>query len=224
MHSFTYVLQAIRESPIVLVGKTPSLLHVFTHASVWHGNFGFRVSQDPAQSGNSRYPRAVHSGGQQCHQLATGMQSQSMHVKELTIPKDRQRNERTLWKLPSADAHSVSFADANMFVHSGTCLCTILHLAFAFSFSFAFTFLSQLLQDRLKAKGLCCRCIRCRELRDRTVESLGPLVLMHREYRSSGGLEIFLSFESRDEKAICGFLRLRLSRLVGRLHLHNHNV
>jgi histone acetyltransferase (RNA polymerase elongator complex component) len=39
--------------------------------------------------------------------------------------------------------------------------------------------------------------------------------LMHREYESSGGREVFLSFETPDESLVCGFLRLRLSAGAG---------
>lgn len=52
-----------------------------------------------------------------------------------------------------------------------------------------------------------CRCIRCREVKDRTI---GDMFLKIRYYYSSGGFEYFLSYESNDEKIIYGFLRLRI--------------
>ena len=52
-----------------------------------------------------------------------------------------------------------------------------------------------------------CKCIRCREVKDRTI---GDMFLKVRRYYSSGGFEYFISFESNDEKIIYGFLRLRV--------------
>ena len=52
-----------------------------------------------------------------------------------------------------------------------------------------------------------CRCIRCREVKDKVA---GEMELKIREYAGSDGREIFLSYESKDEKIIYGFLRLRL--------------
>ena len=77
------------------------------------------------------------------------------------------------------------------------------------------TNLRQVLQQRLKDRGQSCKCIRCRELRNQRLPQGVEVRLFQREYASSGGRELFLSFETTDEKIICGFLRLRLSRGAG---------
>lgn len=77
------------------------------------------------------------------------------------------------------------------------------------------TNLRQVLQQRLKDRGQSCKCIRCRELRNQRLPPGVGVRLFQREYASSGGRELFLSFETTDEKIICGFLRLRLSRGAG---------
>jgi len=69
------------------------------------------------------------------------------------------------------------------------------------------TNMRQELQKNMAKKGLYCRCIRCREVKDR--EFVDP-TLKIRRYKASGADEIFLSFETPDEKILYGFLRLRL--------------
>ncbi len=65
------------------------------------------------------------------------------------------------------------------------------------------------LRQVMKNKGVKCRCIRCREAREREfkVESLKLKVI---KYKSSGGMEYFLSYESVGGKVLYGFCRLRL--------------
>ncbi len=70
------------------------------------------------------------------------------------------------------------------------------------------TNLRQYLQVEMKKRGQQCKCIRCREVRSDLVEK--PK-LVKREYPASDGQEIFLSFESADEKTIYAFLRLRFN-------------
>lgn len=70
------------------------------------------------------------------------------------------------------------------------------------------TNLRQYLQAEMKKRGKACKCIRCREVKGETVEK--PK-LIKREYPASDGQEIFLSFESEDEKKIYAFLRLRFN-------------
>jgi elongator complex protein 3 len=65
--------------------------------------------------------------------------------------------------------------------------------------------LRQIVHERLKKQNISCCCIRCREI------GLGPQkepVLHRQDYTSSGGDEIFLSYDDSDDK-IYGFLRLR---------------
>ena len=56
------------------------------------------------------------------------------------------------------------------------------------------TNLRQAIFEVLKSRGQCCRCIRCREVRD-WPETAEGLRLKVREYRSSGGWEYFISIE-----------------------------
>jgi len=71
------------------------------------------------------------------------------------------------------------------------------------------TNLRQYLQKMLKDRGEKCRCIRCREVRNKKVDPK-DIKLLVREYDSSGGKEYFISFETEDENTILGFVRLRL--------------
>lgn len=70
--------------------------------------------------------------------------------------------------------------------------------------------LRELAKRRLAEMGKRCRCIRCREVGLARVapEKLEEFQIVRREYRASGGLEVFLSWEDGDEH-IAGFLRLR---------------
>jgi elongator complex protein 3 len=74
--------------------------------------------------------------------------------------------------------------------------------------------LRQLARKELESHGFECRCIRCREIGHR----IGPgedlplpedVSLTRREYKASGGLEVFLSFEVEWRDVLVGYLRLR---------------
>ncbi|MFA6553732.1 MAG: tRNA uridine(34) 5-carboxymethylaminomethyl modification radical SAM/GNAT enzyme Elp3 [Patescibacteria group bacterium] len=67
------------------------------------------------------------------------------------------------------------------------------------------TNLRQLLQER----GVECKCIRCREARKEVVKQ-NQVKLKERLYKAGAGEEHFISFESKDEKKIYGFVRLWL--------------
>lgn len=69
--------------------------------------------------------------------------------------------------------------------------------------------LRQDIQAAMAKEGKYCRCIRCREVGD-DESAAKKAVLKVRKYRSSGADEYFYSFETPDEKQICGFVRLRL--------------
>jgi elongator complex protein 3 len=76
--------------------------------------------------------------------------------------------------------------------------------------------LRQIVQQNLKKQNISCKCIRCREagLSENTINI--DNIKMHREnYDSSGGDEVFLSYDDSDDK-IFGFLRLR--RPGGNIH------
>eukprot|EP00921_Rhytidocystis_pertsovi_P001612 GHVQ01002724.1.p1 GENE.GHVQ01002724.1~~GHVQ01002724.1.p1 ORF type:complete len:760 (+),score=58.09 GHVQ01002724.1:116-2281(+) len=70
------------------------------------------------------------------------------------------------------------------------------------------TNLRQILMDEMSKRLLECKCIRCREVKDKLIK--GIPILKIRRYDSTGGQEYFLSFETEDESTIFGFLRLRL--------------
>ena len=69
--------------------------------------------------------------------------------------------------------------------------------------------LRQVIERDQKAKGWKCKCIRCREVRSRTIDP-SSYTLHQLEYRTRRGLEIFLSFENDADDTIAAFLRLRL--------------
>lgn len=68
-----------------------------------------------------------------------------------------------------------------------------------------------LLRERLQARGLECRCIRCREYGHRARDGweIGEPHLVRLDYQASGGKEVFLSFEDGRE-TLFGLLRLRI--------------
>jgi elongator complex protein 3 len=73
--------------------------------------------------------------------------------------------------------------------------------------------LRQLVSFELEKQGIKCKCIRCREIGLKNIQtefSKDDLMLCRSEYLSSGGKEMFLSFETKDNSIIFGFLRLRL--------------
>ncbi|MDD4901559.1 MAG: tRNA uridine(34) 5-carboxymethylaminomethyl modification radical SAM/GNAT enzyme Elp3 [Patescibacteria group bacterium] len=65
------------------------------------------------------------------------------------------------------------------------------------------------LRQVMQQEGARCRCIRCREVKDKTIKA-GKLKLNIQEYPASGGQEYFISFDSQDGKTLYGFCRLRL--------------
>ncbi|MDE1878095.1 MAG: GNAT family N-acetyltransferase, partial [Thaumarchaeota archaeon] len=70
--------------------------------------------------------------------------------------------------------------------------------------------LRQIVQQNLRKQNISCKCIRCREagLSEGTTINMDD-IKMHREnYDSSGGNEVFLSYDDSSDK-IFGFLRLR---------------
>jgi elongator complex protein 3 len=69
--------------------------------------------------------------------------------------------------------------------------------------------LRQIVHQNLAKQGLSCKCIRCREAGLANKKSDGTDIKLNRiDYDSSGGKEVFLSYEDKDE-SIYGFLRLR---------------
>ena len=70
--------------------------------------------------------------------------------------------------------------------------------------------LRQILMEKMKKEGWRCRCIRCREIRDRYSQK-EKIHLFRKDYAASEGKEIFLSFENETRSKLYSLLRLRLS-------------
>jgi elongator complex protein 3 len=75
--------------------------------------------------------------------------------------------------------------------------------------------LRQIVQEKMKERGLKCRCIRCREVGHKMMgEDLLPedneISLKKTIYGASKGTEIFLSFEDSVRDILIGYLRLRI--------------
>lgn len=78
----------------------------------------------------------------------------------------------------------------------------------------AVTNLRQVVQQKMKERGLSCACLRCREIgrasqEDPSLAKETP-VPFDDAYEASGGEEHFLSFEDPRRRAVFGFCRLRL--------------
>ena len=72
------------------------------------------------------------------------------------------------------------------------------------------TNLRQYLQNELQKRNQSCQCLRCREVRGDSQDA-DKAILVKREYKASDGQEIFLSYESPDNKKVYAFLRLRIN-------------
>ncbi|MEM3698185.1 MAG: tRNA uridine(34) 5-carboxymethylaminomethyl modification radical SAM/GNAT enzyme Elp3, partial [Candidatus Bathyarchaeia archaeon] len=75
--------------------------------------------------------------------------------------------------------------------------------------------LRQLVQQKLRAEGLRCRCIRCREvghrlLADKVKPNPENIEVFVTKYLASEGEEIFISVEDRVNDVLVGYLRLRV--------------
>lgn len=68
--------------------------------------------------------------------------------------------------------------------------------------------LREYVQKEMLKKGLKCRCIRCREIKNMAVDAQN-LELRIQRYEASGGLEYFLSFDDVKHDKLCSLLRLR---------------
>ena len=67
------------------------------------------------------------------------------------------------------------------------------------------------LRQIMKDKGVKCRCIRCREVKEALRINNYKFEIL--EYKSAGGQEYFISIESQDNKTLFGFCRLRIDKL-----------
>ncbi len=66
------------------------------------------------------------------------------------------------------------------------------------------------LRQIMKDEGVECRCIRCRECRNEALPRSTRPILHKIQYKASESEEYFISYESKDEKVLYGFCRLRL--------------
>ncbi len=79
--------------------------------------------------------------------------------------------------------------------------------------------LRDIVKQRMKAEGIECKCIRCREYGHRSQDGweIGKPGMVRMDYEASGGKEVFLSFEDESE-TLFGLLRLRIqSKPIARL-------
>ncbi len=73
--------------------------------------------------------------------------------------------------------------------------------------------LRQVVEQEIKKEGWKCKCIRCREVKDKY--NLKEKVYLYREdYDASEGKEIFLSFENKKREKLYSLLRLRIPSFV----------
>ncbi len=71
------------------------------------------------------------------------------------------------------------------------------------------TNMRQLVEQKCLERGIVCRCIRCREPKNKEV-SWDDVRLLRENYVAAGGDEVFLSFEDTKNDLLLGFLRLRI--------------
>lgn len=82
-----------------------------------------------------------------------------------------------------------------------------------------YTNFRELVHAAMKKKGYVCKCIRCREVRDRPHNSQDAEVFVE-YYEASQGKEYFISIESHDRSILYSHLRLRIPyhTLAGKVH------
>lgn len=69
--------------------------------------------------------------------------------------------------------------------------------------------LREYVQKEMKKKNIHCNCIRCREIREKTIKKSEAKMFRY-EYKASQGKEIFLSFENKKRRVLFALLRLRI--------------
>jgi elongator complex protein 3 len=82
--------------------------------------------------------------------------------------------------------------------------------------------LRQVILWDIKDEGWRCNCIRCREVKENYIPD-EKLYLFKQEYDSSGGKEIFLSYESKNRERLYSLLRLRIANdtaMIRELHTY----
>lgn len=79
--------------------------------------------------------------------------------------------------------------------------------------------LREVLREEMKKRGLKCKCIRCREIRER-YKLKEKVYLFREDYEASGGKEIFLSFENKSREKLYSLLRLRIPSQIFKKERH----
>jgi len=69
--------------------------------------------------------------------------------------------------------------------------------------------LRQILIEKMKSEDWKCKCIRCREVREK-YDPKEKIYLLRQDYEASGGKEIFLSYESKNQTKLYSLLRLKI--------------
>jgi elongator complex protein 3 len=82
------------------------------------------------------------------------------------------------------------------------------------------------LRQVMQQEGVQCRCIRCREPQGQLIINNEELRIVH--YPASGGVEYFISVNSKDDKILFGFCRLRIDgtdvATIRELHVYGELV
>lgn len=84
------------------------------------------------------------------------------------------------------------------------------------------TNMRQELDDIMKAEGMYCMDIRNREVKNKDWD--GSYIMVVRRYEASNGYEYFISAESKDNKTLYGFTRLRLDNARNKVFYDLHNA
>ena len=72
--------------------------------------------------------------------------------------------------------------------------------------------LREVVKKEMEKRNLRCKCIRCREIRER-YNPKEKIYLFREDYEASGASEIFLSFENKNRTKLYSFLRLRVPKI-----------
>ena len=87
--------------------------------------------------------------------------------------------------------------------------------------------LRQVLGEKMKKEGWQCKCIRCREVKEKYSRKEKPC-LSREDYAASQGKEIFLSFENKTRAKLYSLLRLRITSenkaLIREIHTYGRQL
>lgn len=87
--------------------------------------------------------------------------------------------------------------------------------------------LRQIIAKESKKEGWQCKCIRCREVKEK-YDPKEKIYLFRQEYKASDGKEIFLSFENKNRTKIYSLLRLRITSknesIIREVHTYGQQI